>query len=164
MATNTGGAVAVTTWQLDPAHSAVEFSVKHMMMTTVRGRFKDVQATLRGDRDHPQDAGVEAIIAVNSIDTGVTDRDAHLRGPDFFDAEQHPHITFHSTRLEGDPPKQEGDSFRLVGELAISEQHLRFGDVCEMSEERIRELVSVAGNQLSDLRESTHSRYKGSKP
>ena len=51
-----------TTWQLDPAHSSVEFAVKHMMMTTVRGRFKDLKATLTGDRDHPDDAGVEAAI------------------------------------------------------------------------------------------------------
>ena len=131
MATNTGGAVAVTTWQLDPAHSAVEFSVKHMMMTTVRGRFKEVQATLRGDRDHPQDAGVEATIAVNSIDTGVADRDAHLRGPDFFDAEQHPHITFRSTGIEGDPPKEDGDRFRLSGELAIRDSTMDVVLDCE---------------------------------
>jgi uncharacterized protein YndB with AHSA1/START domain len=78
-------------------------------MTTVRGRFKDVQATLTGDRDHPELAGVEARMATASIDTGVPDRDAHLRGPDFFDAEQHPEITFRFLRLEGIPPNTEGD-------------------------------------------------------
>jgi len=62
--------------------------VKHMVMTTVRGRFKDVQATLRGDRDHPDDAGVEVTINAASVDTGVADRDGHLRGADFFDAEK----------------------------------------------------------------------------
>ncbi len=131
MAETTGGTVAVTTWQLDPTHSSVEFSVKHMMMTTVRGRFKDVQATLRGDRDHPDDAGVEATIDVKSIDTGVGDRDAHLRGADFFDADNHPNITFRSTRIDGDPPKQEGDKFRVVGELTIRDSSMEVVLDCE---------------------------------
>lgn len=68
--------------------------MKHMMMTTVRGRFKELQATLTGDRDRPEDAGVEATISVASLDTGVADRDAHLRSADFFDADNHPQITF----------------------------------------------------------------------
>lgn len=117
MADATAGA-ATTTWQLDPAHSSVQFAVKHMMMTTVRGRFKGVQATLRGDRDHPADAGVEATLEVATIDTGVADRDTHLRSPDFFDADNFPKITFRSKRVET-PPKQEGDRFRVIGDLMI---------------------------------------------
>ena len=131
MPTPTAGRVAVTTWQLDPAHSSIEFSVKHMMMTTVRGRFKDVQATLTGDRDHPEAAGVEAAIAVASIDTGVGDRDAHLRGADFFDVERFPEITFRSTRIEGNPPKQEGDRFRLAGDLVIRDSAMEVVLDCE---------------------------------
>jgi polyisoprenoid-binding protein YceI len=119
MAASTAVKTAVPTWQLDPAHSSVEFSVKHMMMTTVRGRFKSVQATLTGDRDHPDDAGVEAAISAASVDTGVADRDGHLRGADFFDAERFPQISFRSTRIEGNPPKQEGDRFKVVGQLMI---------------------------------------------
>src|SRR4029079_2897680 len=115
----TSTAVQIPTWQLDPTHSSVEFSVKHMMMTTVRGRFKSVEATLRGDRDHPDEAGVEATIDAASIDTGVADRDGHLRGPDFFDAERFPNITFRSKRFDGSAPKQEGDRFRLVGDLVV---------------------------------------------
>ena len=107
-----------TTWQLDPTHSSVEFAVKHMMMTTVRGRFKDLAATPRGDRDHPDDAGVEATLKAASIDTGVADRDAHLRGPDFFDAERFPDITFRSTRVEN-PPTKDGDKFRVTGDLVM---------------------------------------------
>ncbi|HEX6053388.1 MAG TPA: YceI family protein [Gemmatimonadaceae bacterium] len=129
----TGGTAVQTgqaTWQLDPAHSSVEFSVKHMMMTTVRGRFKNIKATLRGDRDHPEDAGVEASIEAASIDTGVGDRDAHLRGPDFFDAEKFPQITFRSSRIE-DPPKQEGDRFRVVGELVIRDTRMEVTLECE---------------------------------
>jgi polyisoprenoid-binding protein YceI len=131
MATATAGRVAVPTWQLDPAHSSIEFSVKHMMMTTVRGRFKDAQATLTGDRDHPEAAGVEVAIAVASIDTGVGDRDTHLRSPDFFDAERFPKITFRSTRIEGSPPKQEGDRFRLAGDLVIRDSSMEVVLDCE---------------------------------
>ena len=113
----------VPTWQLDPAHSSVEFSVKHMMMTTVRGRFKEVEATLTGDREHPEQAGVQATIMVASIDTGVADRDGHLRGPDFFDAERFPKITFHSTRVEK-APRKEGDRFQVVGEMVIRDSSM----------------------------------------
>ena len=108
-----------TTWQLDATHSSVEFSVKHMMMTTVRGRFKELTATLRGDREHPEKAGLEASIATASIDTGVADRDAHLRSAEFFDADAHPSITFTAKRFEGGSPKTEGDRFQVVGDLVI---------------------------------------------
>jgi polyisoprenoid-binding protein YceI len=118
------------TWQLDPTHSSVEFAVKHMMMTTVRGRFKDVQATLTGDRDHPDEAGVEATIDVVSIDTGVADRDAHLRSPDFFDAERYPQITFRSTRVEN-PPTKQGDRFRVIGDLEIGDSAMETVLDCE---------------------------------
>jgi polyisoprenoid-binding protein YceI len=127
----TTAARATTTWQLDPTHSSIEFSVKHMMMTTVRGRFKEIQATLTGDRDHPEDAGVEATIVVTSIDTGVADRDAHLRSPDFFDAERFPAITFRFTRIEGTPPKEDGDRFEVVGELVIRDSAMEVVLDCE---------------------------------
>jgi polyisoprenoid-binding protein YceI len=132
-----GGAMATTTrvgvptWQLDPVHSSVEFSVKHMMMTTVRGRFKEISATLTGDRDHPEDAGVEVTVAAASIDTGTPDRDAHLRGGDFFDAERYPTITFRSTHIDGAPPKEEGDRFRLVGDLTIRDTTMEMILDCE---------------------------------
>ncbi len=120
-----------TTWQLDPTHSSVEFSVKHMMMTTVRGRFKELKATLRGDRDHPESAGVEASIDVASIDTGVADRDAHLRSAEFFDAEKYPAITFRATRFDGKSPKADGDSFKVVGELVIRDSTIEVVLDCE---------------------------------
>lgn len=131
MAVSAAPATGVTTWQLDPTHSSIEFSVKHMMMTTVRGRFREISATLRGDRDHPDDAGVEATIQAASIDTGVADRDAHLRGADFFDAESYPEITFRSDRIDGSPPKNEGDRFQVVGELTIRDTTMQVTLDCE---------------------------------
>ena len=107
-----------STWQLDPAHSSVEFAVKHMMMTTVRGRFKTVQATLTGDEERPEGCCVETRIDVSSIDTGNSDRDTHLRSPDFFDAERYPTLTFRSTGVDGEPSKP-GDHFKVIGNLVI---------------------------------------------
>ncbi len=130
MTTSSAVSTETPTWQLDPTHSSVEFSVKHMMMTTVRGRFKGVQATLTGDRDHPDKAGVQATIDVASIDTGVADRDTHLRGADFFDAERFPKITFRSTRVEK-PPTKEGDRFQVVGELMIRDSSMDVTFDCE---------------------------------
>jgi polyisoprenoid-binding protein YceI len=131
MATSTAVQTGTPTGQLDPTHSSVEFSVKHMMMTTVRGRCKSVQATLTGARDRPVGAGVEVTIDAASVDTGVADRDGHLRGKDFFDAERFPNITFRSTRLDGSPPKEEGDRFRLVGELVIRDTRMEVVLECE---------------------------------
>jgi polyisoprenoid-binding protein YceI len=118
MASGTASQTDQTTWRLDPAHSSVEFSVKHMMMTTVRGRFKDVRATLTADEEHPEGCCASAELAVASVDTGSPERDTHLRGPDFFDAQRFPTIHFRSTRVEGNASK-EGDRFRVIGDLTI---------------------------------------------
>jgi polyisoprenoid-binding protein YceI len=118
MTSTTAPRVATSIWQLDPAHSSIEFSVKHMMMTTVRGRFKQFRGSLKADEEHPQGCCVDVEIEAASIDTGAPDRDAHLRSPDFFDAQRYPTLTFRSTRAEGDFAK-EGDRFRVPGELTI---------------------------------------------
>ncbi len=107
-----------TTWQLDPAHTRVEFAVKHMMFTTVRGRFGDVSGTIEVDEANPDESRVEVEIDAASIDTGVEDRDTHLRSADFLDVENHPRITFRSRRVEG-AAFQEGEGFRVVGDLTI---------------------------------------------
>jgi polyisoprenoid-binding protein YceI len=109
---------ALTTWKLDPAHTAVEFAVKHMMFTTVRGRFKGVDGTINVDEQNPNASHVEVEIDAASIDTAVGDRDAHLRSADFLDAQTHPKITFRSTRVEG-AHRKEGDRFRVTGILTI---------------------------------------------
>jgi polyisoprenoid-binding protein YceI len=117
------------TWKLDPAHSAVEFSVKHMMMTTVRGRFKDVSARLTGDEEHPDGCCVEVDIQTASVDTSSADRDNHLRSADFFDADSYPQITFRSKRIEGDT-RHEGDEFKLIGDLTIRDTKMEIALDC----------------------------------
>lgn len=81
-------------WFLEPGHTAAEFSARHMMVTYVRGHFKDVQGQLIFDPQHPRDSRVEVRIDAKSIWTGDPDRDTHLRGADFLDVEHHPQITF----------------------------------------------------------------------
>jgi polyisoprenoid-binding protein YceI len=103
-----------TRWALDPVHSTVEFTVRHMMIAKVRGRFADLEATVMEAGDGSA-SSVEAVIQVASIDTRDEKRDAHLRSADFFDAEKHPEIRFRSTEL-----KPTGhDRFEVAGELTI---------------------------------------------
>ena len=105
-------------WQLDPMHTEVGFAVRHMMVAEVRGRFDGVEATIELDPEHPEQSRVEATIDAASIDTGVADRDAHLRSADFFDADRYPQITFKSTRVEG-AFGEAGERFTMVGDLEI---------------------------------------------
>jgi len=107
-----------TRWEIDPVHTTVEFSVKHMMFTTVRGRFKGVKGTIEVDEKNPDRSSVNVEIDAGSIDTGAADRDAHLRSADFLDVENHPKITFRSKRVEG-AANREGDEFRVLGDLGI---------------------------------------------
>lgn len=106
----------ISTWRIDPGHSHVEFAVRHLMISNVKGRFTDVEGTIRVDDRNPREAEVEILIGAASIDTRQQQRDAHLRSADFFDAEQFPTLTFRGRRIEGNP--LEGD-FRLVGDLTI---------------------------------------------
>jgi len=104
-----------TVWDIDPAHSSAEFAVRHMMISTVTGRFKSLRGTLEYDPSASHLGQAEAEIDVASIDTGVEDRDNHLRSPDFFDAANHPKILFQSKRVE----VRDGDVGRLIGNLTI---------------------------------------------
>ncbi len=108
----------VSTWTLDPAHTLVGFSAKHMMFTTVRGKFNEVQGTITVDADHPDHSSVEVEIPAASLDTGVEQRDNHLRSADFLDVENNPTITFRSRRIEG-ATDREGEHFKVVGDLTI---------------------------------------------
>lgn len=101
-------------WQIDRAHSGIEFVVRHLMVSKVRGRFADFAGTIHV-AEAPEQSSVEVTIQAASIDTREPDRDAHLRSPDFFDAERFPVLTFRSTSLE----PAGGERFRLHGDLTI---------------------------------------------
>jgi polyisoprenoid-binding protein YceI len=105
----------VETWTIDPAHSLVEFSVKHMMIATVRGRFTEFAGSLAIDPTDESTARLDVTMAAASIDTGVPQRDAHLRSADFFDAEQFPVLTYRSRRVE----RLDDDLYQIVGDLTI---------------------------------------------
>ncbi|MFD5214586.1 YceI family protein [Microbacterium sp. NPDC058345] len=101
------------TWVLDPSHSEVTFSVRHMMISKVRGTFGIKEATLVAP-ENPLEAKVEAKVDVTSIDTNDDNRDAHLRSADFFDVENHPDMTFVSTSA-----RSENGDFFVDGDLTI---------------------------------------------
>jgi polyisoprenoid-binding protein YceI len=114
-ATEARGAIGGrTVWKLDPAHTSVEFSAKHMMITTVRGRIADVEGTIHTDEKNPSNSSVEAVLKGASLDTRSEQRDQHLRSADFLDVETFPVITFQSTRITGSK-----DRFKLTGDLTI---------------------------------------------
>lgn len=102
-------------WLIDNTHTQVGFAVRHMMVTTVRGQFKSYKGTLRLDPKDFTKSSFEGAIDVASIDTGVADRDNHLRTNDFFDAPNHPQITFKSTSVRA---KGEGE-FVVNGDITI---------------------------------------------
>jgi polyisoprenoid-binding protein YceI len=104
-----------TTWTIDPVHSSVEFAVRHLMITTVKGRFTDVTGTVVLDETDPRNASAEITVGVASIDTREAQRDAHLRSADFFDAGTFPTLTFRSRKVT-DIAR---DGFTLVGDLTI---------------------------------------------
>lgn len=107
-------AAGATTWKIDPAHSSIEFAVKHMMFTTVKGRFTDAGGTIQFDPKNPTGGHADITIGTASIDTREAQRDAHLKSVDFFDVENFAAITFKSTRIEGT-----SKSFRMSGDLTI---------------------------------------------
>lgn len=103
------------TWKIDSAHSASQFAVKHMVISTVRGQFGKTAGSVQFDGQDYTTVVAEATIDVASVDTREEGRDKHLRSADFFDAEKFPAITFKSKRVEG----VSGNAFRLVGDLTI---------------------------------------------
>ena len=117
MTTTMASRTQAGSWTIDAAHSQVEFSAKHLMITTVKGRLSDVQGTITLDDARPERSTVAVEIAAASIDTGVDARDQHLRSPDFLDVAHFPAITFRSRRVEGNP--LEPGEFRLIGDLTI---------------------------------------------
>ncbi len=102
-------------WEIDPAHSEVQFAVKHMMFTTVRGHFNVLSGHLHIDEQHPENSWVDAQVDASSIDTRSDYRDGHLRSADFFEVEKYPTITFKSTKIE----HVKGDEYNVIGDLTM---------------------------------------------
>jgi len=102
-------------WVADAAHSAVEFSAKHMMISTVRGGFEKFSITANVDEQNVEQSTIEATVDVASINTRDARRDGHLRSADFFDAETYPTLTFRSTKIE----QQGQDKYAITGDLTV---------------------------------------------
>jgi polyisoprenoid-binding protein YceI len=113
MTTTTAG-LASGTWNLDPVHTVVGFSAKHLMVSKVRGSFKSFSGSITIG-ETPEESAVEVSIDAASIDTGASDRDNHLRSPDFLDVENFPTLTFKSTAVRS----LGGDDYEILGDLTI---------------------------------------------
>ena len=107
--------MATTTWISDPAHSEISFKVKHLMITSVKGRFEQFEVKAITDEEDFSKAEITFTAEAASISTGVADRDAHLRSGDFFDAGTYPQLRFVSTDMR----KKSNDEFQLTGDLTI---------------------------------------------
>jgi polyisoprenoid-binding protein YceI len=105
-------------WTIDPSHSAAQFSIKHMMVSTVRGNFQKISGTVNLDEKDLTKSSVEVTIDATSVDTREPKRDAHLKSPDFFDVAKYPTLTFKSTKVE----KAGKGKFKVTGDLTMHGQ------------------------------------------
>jgi polyisoprenoid-binding protein YceI len=103
------------TWHIDPAHTNVEFTVRHMMISNVKGQFQKTSGTVTVNGNDPTSAKIDATIDAASIDTRVEKRDTHLKSPDFLDVAKYPTITFTSTKVEADGPNK----WKVTGDLTL---------------------------------------------
>jgi polyisoprenoid-binding protein YceI len=105
-----------TKWVIDPMHSEVQFKVKHLVISTVTGFFKSFEGTMETESSDFENANISFALNIDSIETNQSQRDAHLKSADFFDAEKHPQITFKSTSFKN---TGEEDEYKLTGDLTI---------------------------------------------
>ena len=115
--TSTPNVQSWSVWQIDPRHSLAEFSVRHMMLSKVRGQFTGISGTIVDGADDPKYSSVKAEIDVTTLITGDPQRDEHLRSADFFDVANHPTMTFQSRRVSGSR-----EHFKVTGDLTIRGQ------------------------------------------
>jgi polyisoprenoid-binding protein YceI len=102
-------------WQIDPAHTNVEFTVRHMMISNVKGQFQKTSGTVTTNGNDPTSAKIDATIDASSVDTRVDKRDAHLKSPAFLDVDKFPTITFKSTKVEADG----AGKWKVTGDLTL---------------------------------------------
>jgi polyisoprenoid-binding protein YceI len=102
-------------WDIDPSHTTIGFTVRHMVFAKVRGQFARFKGAIEIDRERPENSAVTAAIEAASIDTHEEKRDGHLRSPDFLDAERFPEIIFRSTGVR----RGRGQTFQVVGDLTL---------------------------------------------
>src|SRR5271156_5666757 len=103
------------TWQIDPAHTNVEFTVRHLMISNVKGNFEKTSGTITTEGSDPASAKIDATIDASSVNSRVDRRDAHLKSPAFLDVAKFPTITFKSTKVEADGPGK----FKVTGDLTL---------------------------------------------
>lgn len=108
---------ATTKWVLDPSHSEIGFKAKHLMITTVSGKFEKYEGSVETDGDDLTTARINFTTETASVSTGSPDRDAHIRNADFFDAEKFPQMKFVSTKFE----KVDDENYKLHGNLTIKD-------------------------------------------
>jgi polyisoprenoid-binding protein YceI len=105
----------ITKWSIDPTHSEILFKAKHLVISSVSGRFTEFYGGVETEGDDFEHATVEFVAKVDSLTTGNADRDKHLKSDDFFNAERYPELKFKSTSIE----KIDGEKYKMVGDLTI---------------------------------------------
>src|SRR5690625_5331969 len=105
----------MATWKIDPSHSEIEFQIRHLVISKVRGKFRKFDSEVEADNDDLTNAKIRFEADVDSIDTNSSDRDTHLQSDDFFNASEHPKHAFESTSFE----KTGENTYKLVGDLTI---------------------------------------------
>jgi len=139
--------MAITKWIIDPTHSEIHFKVRHLMVSWVTGNFKQFNAALETDDNDITTAKLHFTADIDSISTNNEQRDAHLKTGDFFDAQNHPQLTFEGDKLE----KLNGDNYKLYGTLTMRGQskkvvlNVEYGGITQDPWGNTRQGFSVSG-------------------